>query len=58
MAQFAYNNTKNASTGHTSYELNCGYHPRMLYMEDIDPGSQFKLADKLSAELRKLMIVC
>ena len=27
MAEFAYNNAKNASTGHTPFELNCGYHP-------------------------------
>ena len=27
MAEFAYNNAKNASTGFTLFELNCGYHP-------------------------------
>ena len=27
MAEFAYNNAKNASTGHTPFELNCGFHP-------------------------------
>ena len=58
MAEFAYNNTKNASTGHTSFELNCGYHPRMSYEEDVDPYSQSKSADDLSAELKELMIVC
>ena len=26
MAEFAYNNAKNASTGHTPFELNCGFH--------------------------------
>ena len=29
IAEFAYNNAKNASTGFTSFELNCGYHPRV-----------------------------
>ena len=58
MAEFAYNNAKNASTGHTPFELNCGYHPRMSYEEDVDLRSQSKLADELSAELRELMIVC
>ena len=58
MAEFAYNNAKNASTGHTPFELNCGYHPRMSYEEDVDPRSQSKSADELSAELRELMIVC
>ena len=58
MAEFAYNNAKNASTGHTPFELNCGFHPRMSYEEDVNPRSQSKLADELSAELRELMIIC
>ena len=39
MAEFAFNNAKNASTGHTPFELNYGYHPQMSYKEDIDPHS-------------------
>lgn len=31
IAKFVYNNTKNASTGHTFFELNYGYYPRVLY---------------------------
>ena len=58
MAEFAYNNAKNASTGHTPFELNCGYHPRVSYEEDVDPRSQSRSADELSSELRELMIVC
>ena len=58
MAKFTYNNSKNASTGHTPFELNYGYHPRMLYKEEVDPRSQSKSVDELSAELRELMIVC
>ena len=58
MAEFAYNNAKNASTGHTPFELNFGYHPQMLYKEEVDSRSKSKSADKLSAELRELMIVC
>ena len=58
MAEFAYNNAKNASSGHTPFKLNCGYHPRMSYKEDVDPRSKSKSADELSAELRELMIVC
>ena len=58
MAEFAYNNAKNASSGHTPFELNCGYHPQMSYKDNIDPRSKFKSADKLSAELKELMIVC
>ena len=51
MAKFAYNNAKNASTGHTSFELNCGYHLRMSYKDDVDPRFKSKSADKLSTEL-------
>ena len=58
IAEIAYNNAKNASTGHTLFELNCTYYPRVLYKEDVDPRSQSKLADEFLAELRKLMIVC
>ena len=58
MAEFAYNNAKNASIGHTRFELNCNYHLRMSYKEDVDPRSKSKLADELSAELKELIIVC
>ena len=58
MAEFAYNNAKNASTGHTPFELNCGYHLWMLYKKEVNLCSKSKLADKQSAELRKLMFVC
>ena len=57
MAEFAYNNTKNASTGHTTFELNFGYHLWMSYEEEVDPRYQSKLADKLSLKLREQMIV-
>ena len=58
MAEFAYNNAKNVSTGHTPFELNCGYHSWMSYKEEVDLRSKSKSADKLLAELRELMIVC
>ena len=58
MAEFAYNNAKNASTGYTLFELNCGYHPRVSYEEDINPRSKFKSADDLANDLRELMAVC
>ena len=57
MAKFAYNNTKNANTGHTSFELNSSYHPQISYKNNVDPFSQSKTANELSAELKKLMIV-
>ena len=58
MAKFAYNNAKNASTGHTPFELNCEYYPQLSYEEDIDSCSKSKSTDELSAELQKLMTIC
>ena len=58
MAEFAYNNAKNASFGYTLFELNCGYYFQMLYKEDVEPCSKFKLANKLLAKVRKLIIIC
>ena len=58
MVEFAYNNAKNASTGHMPFELNCGYHSQMSYEKNVDLCSQSKSVDKLLVELRELMIVC
>ena len=58
MAEFTYNNFKNANTGHTPFELNCGYHFQTLYEEKVNPRFQSKSADKQAEELRELMIVC
>ena len=58
MIEFTYNNIENASTGHTLFELNCGYYPQMLYEKKVNSRSKSKLADKLSAKLRELMTIC
>ena len=58
MAEFAYNNNTNATTGHTPFELNCEYYPWVSYEEDIDPCSKSKSADKLLAKLQELITVC
>ncbi len=58
MAEFVYNNAKNASTGHTPFELNCGYHPQVSYEKDVDPYSQSKSTNELATELRELIAVC
>ncbi len=58
MVEFAYNNAKNASTGHTPFKLNSGYHPRVFFEEDVDPRSRSRSANKLAEELRELMEVC
>ena len=58
MAEFAYNNAKNANIGYTPFELNCGYHPRVSYKKNLNPRSQLRTAEELSFELRELMTVC
>ena len=58
MAEFTYNNTKNASTNYMPFELNCGYHPQVSYKKDLDPCSQSRTTEKLSSELRQLMTIC
>ena len=57
MAEFTYNNTKNASTGYISFELNCGYYPCVSYKNDLDPRSKSRIAEELSSKLRELMTV-
>ena len=58
MAEFAYNNAKNASIGHTLFKLNCSYHLRISFKEDIDPRLKSRSANKLVEELKELMEVC
>ena len=58
ITEFAYNNAKNASTGHTPFEPNCGYHPCISFKEDTNPCSKSKTAEKLFSKLRELMTVC
>ena len=56
MAEFAYNNSKNAGTSYTPFKLNCGYHLQMLYKEKVDHCSQSMSANEVLAELRELII--
>ncbi len=58
MAEFANNNAKNASAGHTSFELNCNYHPYIFYKEDVNPRFQSKSAGELTNKLRDLTTIC
>ena len=57
MAKFAYNNAKNSNSGHTPFELNCGYHFRVSFKENTNPCSQSKSVDELLAKLQNLMTV-
>ncbi len=58
LVEFAYNNVKNASTGHTPFKLNCGYYPRVSFKEDADSRSRSRSANKLAKKLRELIEVC
>ena len=58
MAEFAYNNSKNASTGHMLFKLNCGYHSCVSFKDECNPRSRSFLAKELAMKLRKLMNVC
>ena len=51
MAEFAYNNAKNASTGYIPFELNCGYHLCVSYEKDLDPRLKSRTAEELSSKL-------
>ena len=58
MAEFVYNNAKNASTGHIPFKLNCGFHPQVSFEDNIDLCSRSCSADELAKELRELMDIC
>ena len=55
MGEFAYNNSKNASTGHTPYRLNCGYHPYISFENKCNARSRSSSAKGLATELRELI---
>ena len=58
MTDFAYNNAKNASTSHMSFELNCGYYPKVLFKKDGNPYSRSCFANKLVDGLSELTEIC
>ena len=58
IVEFAYNNFKNAHTGHTSFELNCSYYPCVFFKDKYNICSRSFSAKRLVMELRKLMNVC
>ena len=58
MAEFAYNNAKNASTGHIHFELNYGFYLRVFFEDNVNSRFRSCLADELAKELRELMNIC
>lgn len=55
MAQFVYNNVKNATIDCTFFELNYAYHLWVSYKKDIDSYSKSKIPEELSFKLCELM---
>ena len=55
IAEFAYNNIKNANINHILFELNYGYDPRVSFKDDINFCSKLYSTIKLVKKLRKLM---
>lgn len=51
MAKFAFNNAKNASTGHNSFELNYSYYLHIFYKKNVDHYFKSNLANKLFLKL-------
>lgn len=55
IAEFAYNNARQASTMMSPFEALLGYHPRMSYEGNRDPRSKSRTADENAAGLRDLI---
>ena len=58
LAEFAYNNAKNASTGHMPFKLNCGYHPQVFFEDNVTLCPRSYSTDKLAKELKELINIC
>lgn len=57
IAEFVYNNAKNASTGHTFLELNYGYYLRVFYKKSINSCSKSSTIDKLAVKLKDVIFI-
>ncbi len=58
IAEFTYNNAKNASTDHTLFKLKCGYYPKVSFEDETNLYSRSCSANKLVEKLRKLIEIC
>ena len=58
MAEFAYNNAKNASTGYIFFELNYRYLLCVSYKKDLNLRLKSKTGEKLFSKLQNLIAVC
>ena len=58
IAEFIYNNTKNANTGYILFKFTYGYHIKVLFEEDVNSYSRSCSTNKLAKEIRELIKVC
>ena len=58
MAEFVYNNAKNASINHTIFELNCILNPQVLFEGKVNSYSRSHLANKLADKFKELIEIC
>ena len=58
MAEFAYNNAKNASIGHMLLKLNCGFYLQVFFKDDIKLCSGARFANKLAKEIKEPIDIC
>lgn len=58
MAEFVYNNVNNTITGHISFKLNFGHHPRVSFGNETDPHSKSRSTNEPANELRNLKSIC
>lgn len=57
IVKFAYNNAKNMTTDHISFEFNCNYHLFISFEDETNPCLKFRSANKLAKELRNLILI-
>ncbi len=53
IVEFAYNNTKNASTGHIPFDLNCGYHSWISYKKKCWSWLSVKISEQASNQAQR-----
>ena len=58
IAKFGYNNAKNASTGHTPFELNCSFYLRVSFKYNVDFCYRSCSTNKLAKKLKELIDIC
>ena len=58
MAKFTYNNTKNASTSHTLFKLNCEYYLYVFFEDNVNFCPKSHTAEELVKNLKDLISIC